>query len=67
MGQHGLCRAINRPAALRAMGNIFFTFPRLLTQAVLRAFCLFDQELHLIEISSLTPGDAYQAEFEFPG
>ena len=46
---------------------LFFGFPRLLTQAALRAFLFVDQELHLIEILSLTPGDAYQAEFEFPG
>src|SRR5215471_19120105 len=50
VGRHGFCHTINRPAALRAMGNVFFTFPWLLTQAVLRAFLFVDQELHLIEI-----------------
>jgi len=49
------------------MGNIYFGFSSVVDSGGAEGLLFVDQELHLIEISSLTPRDVYQAEFEFPG
>ena len=45
-----LCRTINHPVALRAMGNIYFGFSSVVDSGGAEGLLFVDQELHLIEI-----------------
>src|SRR5215471_2280504 len=49
-GAAWLCRTINHPVALRAMGNIYFGFSSVVDSGDAEGFLFVDQELHLIKI-----------------